>query len=242
MNKIIFENGKTKVNAETFTQFQNNIEEAINEVNEDISTTYVNTGGAVDLNDYTEQGWYFFTSNNTIANVPVGVNGWLNVVKDKDSGTWTKQVWYRAGTANSNDYQTYVRTRTGDVWSNWKQYQMVEDTGWKTLTLNSDFHTYEDNSANTPQYRKIGKVIEIVGAIAPTSNISAGTNKTIATLPEGYRPSKNRYFICQGTGRAIWTLYVYSNGNVIFSRYGKSDYTDVSTDVWLPFNVTFLVD
>lgn len=116
------------------------------------------------------------------------------------------------------------------------------DTGWQTLTLTSDFHTYEDNSANTPQYRKTGKVVEIVGAIAPTSNISAGTNKTIATLPEGYRPSKNRYFICQGTIRAIWTLYVYSNGQVIFSRYGKSEYADASTDVWLPFNVTFLVD
>lgn len=116
------------------------------------------------------------------------------------------------------------------------------DTGWQTLTLTSDFHTYEDNSANTPMYRKVGKVVEIVGAIAPTSNISAGTNKIIATLPEGYRPSKNRYFVCQGTVRAIWTLYVYSDGQVIFSRYGKSDYTDVSTDVWLPFNVTFLVD
>ena len=116
------------------------------------------------------------------------------------------------------------------------------DTGWQTLTLTSDFHTYEDNSANTPQYRKTGKVVEIVGAIAPTSNISAGTNKTIATLPEGYRPSKNRYFICQGTIRAIWTLYVYSDGRVIFSRYGKSEYADASTDVWLPFNITFLID
>ena len=208
----------------------------------DAFTEYVDTGATVDLNDYTDQGWYFFTTSNSIANIPAGVNGWLQVIKDKISGTWTKQVWYRAGTANSNDYQTYVRTRMNGVWSNWKQYQMVEDTGWKTLTLTSDFHTYEDNSANTPQYRKIGKVIEIVGAIAPTSNISAGTNKTIATLPEGYRPSKKRYFICQGSGRAIWTLYVYSNGNVIFSRYGKSEYADASTDVWLPFNITFLID
>lgn len=211
-------------------------------LNDKISTTYVNTGGAVDLNDYTEQGWYFFTSNNTIANVPAGVNGWLKVVKDKDSGTWTKQIWYRAGTPNSNDYRTYVRTRTGDIWSNWKQYQMVEDSGWQTLALTSDFHTYADSSPNTPMYRKVGKVVEIVGAIAPTSNISADTNKIIATLPEGYRPSKNRYFVCQGTGRAIWTLHVYPDGQVIFSRYGKSDYTDVSTNVWLPFNVMFLVD
>lgn len=242
MNKIEFKNEKTKVNAETFTQFQNNIEEAINEVNEDISTTYVGIGGAVDLNDYTEQGWYFFTSDNSIDNIPAGANGWLQVIKDKAAGTWTKQIWYRAGTANSNDYQTYVRTCIGNVWSNWKQYQMVEDSGWQTLTLTSDFKVYGDSNSKTPKFRKMGKVVEILGEISPKANISSGSSKTIATLPEGYRPSRNRYFICQGTGRAIWTLYVYSDGQVIFSRYGKSEYTDVSTDVWLPFNVTFLVD
>ena len=208
----------------------------------DAFTEYVSTGGAVDLNDYTEQGWYFFTSNNTITNVPAGVNGWLKVVKDKDSGIWTKQIWYRAGTPNSNDYQTYVRTRTGDIWSNWKQYQMVEDTGWKTLTLTSDFKAYGNVNDNVPRYRKVGKLVEIMGAVAPAKDFSAGEDYVITTLPEGYRPSINRFFICQGSGRAIWTLYVYSDGRVIFSRYGTSAYAAASTSVWLPFNVTFLVD
>lgn len=205
-------------------------------------TEYVNTGGAVDLNDYTEQGWYFFTFNNTIANVPAGVNGWLKVVKDKDSGTWTKQIWYRAGTPNSNDYQTYVRTRTGDIWSNWKQYQMLEDTGWKTLALTSDFKVYGNVNDNVPRYRKVGKLVEIMGAVAPAKDFSAGEDYVITTLPEGYRPSINRFFICQGSVRAIWTLYVYSDGRVIFSRYGTSAYAAASTSVWLPFNATFLVD
>lgn len=210
----------------------------------DAFTEYVNTGGAVDLNDYTEQGWYFFTSNNTITNIPAGVNGWLKVVKDKDSGIWTKQMWYRAGTPNSNDYQTYVRTRTGDIWSNWKQYQMVEDTGWKTITLNSKFHTYEDNSANTPQYRKVGKTVYIRGAIAPYENqTSDGSGVVFANLPSGYRPSKNVFILCQGTGTKIWMLTIYTDGDLMISRYRDgASWNTIYADHWFPFNATFLVD
>lgn len=206
--------------------------------------TYVNTGGVVDLNDYTEQGWYFFTSNNTITNIPAGVNGWLKVVKDKDSGIWTKQMWYRAGTPNSNDYQTYVRTRTGDIWSNWKQYQMVEDTGWKTITLNSKFHTYGDNSANTPQYRKIGKTVYIRGAVAPYENQNSdGSGIVFANLPAEYRPSRNVYSLCQGTGTKIWLLTVYSDGDLMISRYRDgASWNTIYADHWFPFNATFLVD
>lgn len=118
----------------------------------------------------------------------------------------------------------------------------IEGKGWNNLTLTSDFHAYEDTSSKTPKYKKTGKLVEMIGEIAPTSNIPAGENKIIATLPEGFRPSKNRFFVCQGSGRAIWTLYAYSNGNIIFSRYGKSEYTDAPTSTWLPFNVMFLVD
>lgn len=213
-------------------------------LNDKISTTYVDTGGAVDLNDYTEQGWYFFTSNNTIANVPAGVNGWLKVVKDKDSGIWTKQIWYRAGTPNSNDYQTYVRTRSGDIWSNWKQYQMVEDTGWKTITLNSKFHTYEDNSANTPQYRKVGKTVYIRGAIAPYENqTSDGSGVVFANLPSDCRPSKNVFILCQGTGTKIWMLTIFTDGDLMISRYRDgASWNTIYADHWFPFNATFLVD
>ena len=221
-----------------------NIPENWEEVEENLNppTTYVDTGGTISLNDYTDQGWYFFTTTNTITNIPAGVNGWLQVIKDKPLGTWAKQIWYRAGTINSNDYQTYVRTLINGVWSSWKQYQMVEDSGWQTLTLTSDFKAYENVNDNIPKYRKVGQLVEIMGVVAPTSEIPSGTNKTIAILPEGYRPAINRFFICQGSGRNIWTLYVYTNGNIIFARYGSSAYAAASTSVWLPFNATFLVD
>ena len=119
---------------------------------------------------------------------------------------------------------------------------LADDTGWKALTLTSDFKAYENINDNIPKYRKVGQLVEIVGVVAPNSEIPSGTNKTIATLPEGYRPAVNRFYICQGSGRNIWTLYVYTNGNIIFARYGSSSYAAASTSVWLPFNATFLVN
>ena len=39
-----------------------------------------------------------------------------------------KQIWYRHGTANSNDYETYVRTLAG-TWSNWVKLLNDKETG-----------------------------------------------------------------------------------------------------------------
>ena len=85
--------------------------------------TVASTG--TDLNDYKEFGWYYFDGNHTPTNVPAGVNGWLQVITT--SGTAVKQIWYRMGTINSNDYQTFVRTFNGTNWGDWKQIRMEFD-------------------------------------------------------------------------------------------------------------------
>jgi hypothetical protein len=71
-----------------------------------------------DLNDYTEDGWYFFATSVVPTNIPTGTNGWLQVITQ---GTLTKQIWYRMGTPSSNDYLTYVRTRNGTTWGAWRR-------------------------------------------------------------------------------------------------------------------------
>lgn len=88
----------------------------------------------LDLNDFVEAGIWFFASSYTPLNIPSGNNGWLEVFTSNTINT-IKQIWYRSGTANSNDFQTFVRTRTSGVWSSWKQFAMVEDTGWKNAVL-----------------------------------------------------------------------------------------------------------
>ena len=126
----------------------------------------------------------------------------------------------------------------------WKAWSVINsDSGWTTATLTSSFKPYSDDSYNIPEYRKIDKMVEIRGCIAPAATIASGGSAVIFTLPTGYRPHKEIYVICQGTGRAIWLLTIHpDNGNVAFSRYGKGDYTEASTSVWLPFHTTFSVD
>ncbi len=76
-----------------------------------------------DLNDYIEDGTYYFSTSYTPLNIPSGSNGWLQVFSSNQLGV--KQIWYRYGTANSNDFQTYVRTRTAaNVWSDWKRFSI----------------------------------------------------------------------------------------------------------------------
>lgn len=65
-----------------------------------------------DLNNITETGIYCFDHNYTYENIPVGVNGFMIVMCcSYINYKICKQIWYRIGTFNSNDYQTYVRRR-----------------------------------------------------------------------------------------------------------------------------------
>ncbi len=234
MNKINFVNGKSPaLNAANLNQMQNNIENAI-------STQTVTTANT-NLNDYTTAGVYYFNTNVTPTNIPSGTNGWLEVIHSGYEAV--KQIWYRSGVANQDDFQTYVRTYING-WSSWKQYQMVEDSGWKTATLSSSFKAYNDTASNTPQYRKVGKTVEIRGLVSPKTEISGGaTEYTIFTLPSGFRPSKQITKICQGSTRNVWLITINTDGVVEFSRHrDETGYTNATTTAWLLFSETFLVD
>lgn len=107
---------ETPINKINLRHMDDGIENANN-------TKVVNTTNT-NLNDYTETGTYYFSSSYTPTNIPVGVNGWLHVIKGVSE---VKQIWYRQGTINSNDYQTYIRSRSNaGEWGNWKRL-MVED-------------------------------------------------------------------------------------------------------------------
>lgn len=79
-----------------------------------------------DLNNYTVSGQYYFGTDYTPINVPDGVINGILVVMALSS-TRIKQLWYRFGTINSNDHETYVRTYMGDVWSDWEQIVTMND-------------------------------------------------------------------------------------------------------------------
>ena len=77
-----------------------------------------------DANSVVDTGMYYFNYKKTYSNIPAS-NGWLIVSKVAD--TIVKQLFLRHGTANTNDYQIYVRTKIGTVWSYWTRMVTVND-------------------------------------------------------------------------------------------------------------------
>lgn len=119
---------------------------------------------------------------------------------------------------------------------------VLVDSGWKTATLSSAFTNYAENEPL--QFRRVGKLVEIRGAVKPTAEI-AGSDSwyTIFTLPLGYRPSGPKVVTQQGSGTSLWLSCVDANGNVSFSRYRNgTSYAAASTTVWLNLYLDFLID
>mgnify|MGYP002069117949 CR=1 FL=1 len=82
-----------------------------------------------DLDNYLKQGIYYFPSTYPPLNIPAGSNGWLIVlpINQSDNPVHLKQIWLTLGTGNLNDYNTYVRTRVTQVYSNWVRFLVSAD-------------------------------------------------------------------------------------------------------------------
>ena len=114
-----------------------------------------------------------------------------------------------------------------------------EDSGWITLPLGSNAQAYD--SGEVPVYRKHGPVVNLCGAVKPKSNVSAGGEFQIGTMPEGCRPNRQVATICQGSDNSVWLCRVYPAGGVWAQRYRSgSSSAAMTTSTWLPFNVTYI--
>ena len=114
----------------------------------DVEQNYlVNTTGT-DLNDYREAGIYYFTSNYTPTNIPVGVNGWLMVLKPPGDAH-VKQLWFRQGTNGTNDFDTYIRQYSASAWSSWTKLLTANDTVTATNSHNIGMTNTNPTSGTT---------------------------------------------------------------------------------------------
>lgn len=123
-----------------------------------LSLTVVTASGE-DLDNYTAPGVYHFNANITPTNIPAGVNGWLVVMTD--GGNTVKQIWFRQGTANSNDFDTFTRIKLSTGWGNWVKFATAKE-------LN---RTNAVQSANTAYTTYMARGIALVTA-APTSMVN----------------------------------------------------------------------
>jgi hypothetical protein len=96
------------------------------------------------LNSYVQSGCYYFDSNVTPLNIPVGTNGWLQVIAEqplnegRGSG-YVKQFWFRSGTVGDNDHQMYMRTANVGVtnWGSWVRLLVDKDLNAITNTIDT---------------------------------------------------------------------------------------------------------
>lgn len=112
------------------------------------------------------------------------------------------------------------------------------DSGWQTLKLGSGVTEY--NQANYPvRCRKIGKQVYIEGLISNT----VALNVTVATIPDGFRPSKNQIVVTpvsKKTAGRYATLIFFTTGEIKIDAISTSD-SLVSSD-YVSLKTSYLID
>lgn len=119
----------------------------------------------------------------------------------------------------------------------------LNDSGWIYPTIGGNFEQYSEDWK--PRYRKIGKWVQVCGAVKPKASMTLGQEQiVIFTLPEGFRPAVNIPALNQGSIRTIWYFEASANGSVCVSRSRNSfsTYDQVSAGNWFPFNATFIAE
>jgi hypothetical protein len=110
--------------------------------------TFVTTANT-NLNDYKDDGIYYFESDVTPVNIPIGLNGWLIVFNRGKNKSFVKQIWLRQGTPGTNDMDTYIRT-LGSSWGAWR----------KVLMDSQIINNLTDSSTDKPLSANQGKVLK----------------------------------------------------------------------------------
>lgn len=113
-----------------------------------------------------------------------------------------------------------------------------------TLSPVSPFALY---AAATPITAvKMGNVVMANGVVKVTANTALDqSQKTICTLPEGWRPAYAVYTVTQGSGTEIALLDVTAAGQIRLGRLrdmanANGAYTTATSSMWFPFTLTFV--
>lgn len=105
----------------------------------------------------------------------------------------------------------------------------------------SDYNTYPTNGLVLRRWQNI---YELIGALVPVKTLtcsSADDTYTIATIDSAYAPKYKLVKLCQGSSVNNWTLVIYPDGTIIFTRYRKGNsYENASTTTWLPIYATWM--
>ena len=117
----------------------------VNWANLDDKVNKIISYSAVDLNTITESGIYYVGSGSADLHYPAGTNGHLLVMS---TGPLVRQIFFRVGTVNNNNWQWYSRSigvdttlgLSGDGWSEWWLLSGTEKVWNGGTVLNSEIN------------------------------------------------------------------------------------------------------
>lgn len=168
---------------------------------------------AVDLNTLTESGLYYVSDETADLHCPIGSNGHILVISD---GTRVRQVFFRVGTIDSNNFQWYSRSLGSDL--------TVGDNGWSKWWLLSGSEIAWSGTA------KLNAEINLGSRYGCQAWIIAGQPTKTDTYSTIYIP---RHFLT--TDQTKWKLQIADEtGYVSFYFYYKtSDDNAYAKVVWV---------
>lgn len=230
-------NDETFITAEKMNNIESGIENAKN-------TIIINEN--TDLNNIIDNGVYYLPNTYTYTNLPgTSVNGWLVVFENTGTDTRTiKQIWYRQGTINTNDWNVYIRTKTDDSWGNWTRLLVDNDA---TLFYKAG-DTYDTTRTNSPVMNGFitsgGKIVRIALTVPKSlKNISTITCSKLtaeARSGKGYLNNESGFVNFKGSGYTV-TCYKVDEHNIYINIEKSTAYTNADNNTLISFNIGDIV-
>ena len=156
---------------------------------------------------------------------------WWQILTFCNSPGRALQIATECFTTGQKNGRMFLRTRHVDnddftQWQAWKEVATCycADMEWKALPMINGWTNAVDFSTAAPEYRKgaDGKVVYVRGYIKRTGDLTE-ENRTIAYLPEGYRPTGEWWSTTSHEYRDnAFTLKVSTNGRVYLTTINSN--------------------
>ena len=173
--------------------------------------------------------------SNSLTNAPDGAEGNTAIV-DVIPGGGNGQKIVRYSVCNKNSVIYYEDTYYSNAWGGWRCVDLT-DTGWIDLPLADGIEMF--SSGQKPQYRRIGNIVQIRGAVKGV--LATGT---IATLPTGFRPTQSESVV-QNTSivdnHAAFTRMLVSNTGEVKIESASEGVVYGATK-WFPIHCEFALN
>lgn len=212
MEKINFQNGVTPVNADTFNTFQNNINKGKVDKSGDTMTGVLQIQNKTAFNGIDK----IRTIDGTdyTATLGVGLDASASLELHNASGT--------LGRIDVNKDGKIKNFKTG-------KYLAEIDSSFQNLSLASGITV--GSISKQAKYKKTGGIVSVIGDVAGITK--AGTK--IATLPDGYRPAYQIYFLGACSGKRFCRWVIVPKGEIILEYVSDEKYDSP----WYGLNFSF---